>query len=31
MMQLMRTWHDRLKIIEEIEKNPGQKRVDIAK
>ena len=27
----MRTLHDRLKIIEEVEKNPGEKRVDIAK
>jgi hypothetical protein len=27
----VRTLHDRLKIIEEIEKNPGEKRVDIAK
>ena len=27
----MRTFHDRLKIIEEVEKNPGEKRVDIAK
>jgi hypothetical protein len=29
--KLARTLHDRLKIIEEIEKNPGEKRVDIAK
>jgi hypothetical protein len=29
--KLLRTLHDRLKIIEEIEKNPGGKRVDIAK
>jgi hypothetical protein len=29
--KLVRTLHDRLKIIEEIEKNPGEKRVDIAK
>jgi hypothetical protein len=29
--KLMRTLHDRLKIIEETEKNPGEKRVDIAK
>ena len=27
----VRTLHDRLKIIEEVEKNPGEKRVDIAK
>jgi hypothetical protein len=27
----MRTLHDRLKIIEKIEKNPGEKHVDIAK
>jgi Mn-dependent DtxR family transcriptional regulator len=27
----VRTLHDRLKIIEEVEKNPGVKRVDIAK
>jgi hypothetical protein len=27
----VRTLYDRLKIIEEIEKNPGEKRVDIAK
>jgi predicted transcriptional regulator len=26
-----RTLHDRLKIIQEVEKNPGEKRVDIAK
>jgi hypothetical protein len=26
--KLVRTLHDRLKIIEEIEKNPGEKRVD---
>jgi len=26
-----RTLHDRLKIIEEVEKNPAEKRVDIAK
>jgi ubiquinone biosynthesis protein Coq4 len=29
--KLVRTLHDRLKIIEEIENNPGEKRVDIAK
>jgi hypothetical protein len=29
--KLMRTLHDPLNIIEEIEKNPGEKRVDIAK
>jgi hypothetical protein len=29
--KLVRTLHDRLKIIEKIEKNPGEKRVDIAK
>jgi hypothetical protein len=29
--KLVRTLHDWLKIIEEIEKNPGEKRVDIAK
>jgi hypothetical protein len=29
--KLVRTLHNRLKIIEEIEKNPGEKRVDIAK
>jgi hypothetical protein len=29
--KLVRTLHDRLKIIEEIERNPGEKRVDIAK
>jgi hypothetical protein len=29
--KLVRTLHDRLKIIEEIEKNPGEKRVDIVK
>jgi hypothetical protein len=28
--KLVRTLHDQLKIIEEIEKNPGEKRVDIA-
>jgi Mn-dependent DtxR family transcriptional regulator len=27
----VRTLHDQLKIIQEIEKNPGEKRVDIAK
>jgi ribosomal protein L32 len=27
----IRTLHDRLKIIHEVEKNPGEKRVDIAK
>ena len=27
----VRTLHDRLKIIEEVEKNPAEKRVDIAK
>ena len=27
----VRTSHDRLKIIEEVEKNPGEKRVYIAK
>ena len=27
----MRTLHDRLKIIEEVQKNPGEKRVYIAK
>ena len=27
----VRTLHDRLKIIEEVETNPGEKRVDIAK
>jgi hypothetical protein len=27
----VRTLHDRLKIIQEVEKNPGEKRVDIAK
>jgi hypothetical protein len=27
----LRTLHDRLKIIHEVEKNPGEKRVDIAK
>jgi predicted transcriptional regulator len=26
----VRTLHDQLKIIEEVEKNPGEKRVDIA-
>jgi hypothetical protein len=29
--KLMRTLHDRLKITEEIEKNPGEKCVNIAK
>jgi hypothetical protein len=29
--KLVRTLYDRLKIIEEVEKNPGEKRVDIAK
>jgi hypothetical protein len=29
--KLVRTLHDRLKIIEEIDTNPGEKRVDIAK
>jgi hypothetical protein len=29
--KLMRSLYDRLKIIEEVEKNPGEKRVDIAK
>jgi hypothetical protein len=29
--KLVRTLHDWLKIIEEIEKNPGEKHVDIAK
>jgi predicted transcriptional regulator len=29
--KLVRTLHDRLKIIEDIEKNPGENRVDIAK
>jgi hypothetical protein len=29
--KLVGTLHNRLKIIEEIEKNPGEKRVDIAK
>jgi hypothetical protein len=29
--KLMRTLNDRLKVIEEIEKNPGEKRLDIAK
>jgi hypothetical protein len=29
--KLVRTLHNRLKIIEQIEKNPGEKRVDIAK
>jgi hypothetical protein len=29
--KLVITLHDRLKIIEEIEKNPGEKSVDIAK
>jgi hypothetical protein len=29
--KLVRTLHDWLKIIKEIEKNPGEKRVDIAK
>jgi hypothetical protein len=27
----VRTLHDRIKIIEEVEKNPGEKHVDIAK
>jgi hypothetical protein len=27
----VRTLHERLKIVEEVEKNPGTKRVDIAK
>jgi predicted transcriptional regulator len=27
----VRTLHDRLKIIQEVEENPGEKRVDIAK
>jgi hypothetical protein len=27
----VRTLHDRLKIIQEVERNPGEKRVDIAK
>jgi hypothetical protein len=27
----VRTLHDQLKIIQEVEKNPGEKRVDIAK
>jgi hypothetical protein len=27
----VRTLHERLKIVEEMEKNPGEKRVDIAK
>jgi hypothetical protein len=27
----VRTLHDQLKIIEVVEKNPGEKRVDIAK
>jgi predicted transcriptional regulator len=27
----VRTLHDRLKIIQEVEKNPGEKHVDIAK
>jgi hypothetical protein len=27
----VRTLHDRLKLIREVEKNPGEKRVDIAK
>jgi hypothetical protein len=27
----VRTLHERLKIVEEVEKNPGEKRVDIAK
>jgi Mn-dependent DtxR family transcriptional regulator len=30
-MKRVRTLHDRLKIIQEVEKNPGEKRVDIAK
>jgi hypothetical protein len=29
--KLVRTLYDRLKIIEEVETNPGEKRVDIAK
>jgi copper chaperone CopZ len=29
--KLMRTLHDRLKIIEQIENNPGEKHVDISK
>jgi hypothetical protein len=29
--KFVRTLHDRLKMIEEIEKNPGEKRVDMAK
>jgi hypothetical protein len=29
--KLVRTWHDWLEIIEEVEKNSGEKRVDIAK
>jgi hypothetical protein len=29
--KLVRTLHDRLKIIEQIEKNPGEERVHIAK
>jgi hypothetical protein len=29
--KLMRTLHDQLKIIEEVEKNTGEKHVDIAK
>jgi predicted transcriptional regulator len=29
--KLVRTLHDRLKIIKEIEKNPGEKCLDIAK
>jgi predicted transcriptional regulator len=29
--KLVRTLHDRLKIIEKVEKNPGENRVDIAK
>jgi hypothetical protein len=29
--KIVRTLNDRLKIIEEIENNPGEKRVDIAK
>jgi hypothetical protein len=30
-MKRVRTLHNRLKIIQEIEKNPGEKRVDTAK
>jgi hypothetical protein len=29
--KLVRTLYDQLKIIEEVGKNPGEKRVDIAK